>query len=107
MSATTLELLPTAERYPVDSAVREARKELMREATRAGITNESIGQWMNLAWRHLSAPADLDRARECAQRAVNIHFQWGPRLGEGFMFAPGGTTLQVAVERFGAVLPRC
>lgn len=99
-----LELHPTAERYPIRHEVREARTALLVEASRAGVTNETLGKHMQAAYL-FERSGDMERARKSAQAAVDSHFFWGPKLGEGFMFSEGGTTLRVCVERFGASLP--
>lgn len=55
-----------------------AARDVMREATRAGVTRESIGEWMGLAvrWERLGKHVD---AAICARRAIEIHETWGSR----------------------------
>jgi hypothetical protein len=55
-----------------------AAREVMGQATRAGVTKESVGEWMNLAarWERLGKHAD---AAECACKAIEIHEAWGSR----------------------------
>jgi hypothetical protein len=69
-----------------------AARDVMREATRAGVTCESIGGWMNLAarWSRLGKTAD---AAQCAARAIAIHETWGARHAT-YSMAEG--TLRVA-----------
>ena len=57
-----------------------AALEVMREATRAGVTKESIGEWMSLAvrWERLGKHVD---AAICARRSIEIHETWGARHG--------------------------
>jgi hypothetical protein len=53
-----------------------AAREVMGQATRAGVTGESIGQWMNLAWRCDARGKHADAARY-ARKAIEIHETWG------------------------------
>jgi hypothetical protein len=55
-----------------------AALEVMYQATRAGVTKESVGEWMNLAvrWERLGKHAD---AAACAHKAIEIHEAWGSR----------------------------
>jgi len=55
------------------------RKDIMRQATRAGITQESIGEWMNLA-RRFERLGNLVEAAICARKAIDIHEVWGSRF---------------------------
>ena len=55
-----------------------AAREVMGQATRAGVTKESIGQWMNLAWRCDARGKHADAARY-ARKAIEIHETWGRR----------------------------
>jgi hypothetical protein len=61
--------------------------EVMRQATRAGVTKESIGEWMNLAarWERLGKHAD---AAACARKAIEIHETWG-RLHATYAMSEG------------------
>lgn len=77
-----------------------AAREIFAEATRAGITRESIGSWMNLAARaryakHGARPADEAR---CLRRALEIHETWGQRHAT-YAFSTEGTTLRDALAR--------
>lgn len=53
-----------------------AAREVMGQATRAGVTKESIGQWMNLAMRWDGRGKHEDAA-SCARKAIKIHETWG------------------------------
>ena len=55
------------------------RKDIMRQATRAGVTQESVGEWMNLAVRY-GRLGNLVEAATCARKAIAIHEVWGSRL---------------------------
>ena len=55
-----------------------AARLIMGEATRAGVTRESFGQWMNLAIRYQRLGKAQDAA-DCALRAIAVHEVWGAR----------------------------
>lgn len=58
-----------------------ARRAIMGEATRAGITSESVGQWMNLAARsRYGRNPDPKGEAQCLRRALEIADIWGKRL---------------------------
>lgn len=55
-----------------------AAREIMREASRAGVSRESVGEWMAFARRYERLGRHGDAA-ECAARAIAIHETWGAR----------------------------
>ena len=55
-----------------------AALEVLGEATRAGVTNESFGEWMRLATLYQRQGNTTEAAR-CAGRAIEIHETWGSR----------------------------
>ena len=57
-----------------------AAREVMREATRAGVTKETVGEWMNLAVRY-ERLGNHAEAAACARKAIEIHETWGARHG--------------------------
>ena len=55
-------------------------KEIFREATRAGITAESVGEWLNLALRsRYGTRPDPESEADCIRRALYIHNTFGSR----------------------------
>ena len=56
-------------------AVRDAK----RRATQAGITEETTGEWMNLAVRHERMGRHQDAAH-CARQALKVADTWGRLL---------------------------
>lgn len=71
---TTHRLMRYLEAEVPQAAVRWAPT--MGAASRAGITCETIGQWMNLA-RRAERDGDLSTAGRCAAEALRVHEQWG------------------------------
>ena len=58
---------------------KNERKDIMRQATRSGLTQESIGEWMNLA-RRFERLGNFVEAATCARKAIDIHETWGSRF---------------------------
>lgn len=77
-----------------------AARVVMGEATRAGITKESVGQWMNLALRARYGVKPNEESEIAAlRRAIEIHETWGARhLNYAMDTRPGGT-LDMASRR--------
>lgn len=69
-----------------------AALEVMRQATRAGVTKESVGEWLNLAVRYERLGLYAD-AIACACKAINVHKTWGSRHAS---YAMAGGTLERA-----------
>jgi hypothetical protein len=59
----------------IDAAVRE----IMGEATRAGITKESFGQWHYLARRNEES-GNTEAEIHCLRKCLEIQEVWGSRL---------------------------
>jgi len=68
------------------------RKNIMAEASRAGITKETVGEWLNLARRYERLNNFLEAAN-CARKAIQIHEVWGSRLNS---YSMNEATLQRA-----------
>jgi hypothetical protein len=75
------------------------KRAIYAEATRAGITSESVGEWMNIAARNVRLAKRTDRSGEqvasCWQeaayayrRAIEIADTWGAKL-ECYSMSPG------------------
>ena len=58
-----------------------ATTELNRKATRAGVTKETFGQYMNIA-RRFQGLNLLDRAATSAQHALRVHADWPHLFGD-------------------------
>lgn len=72
---------------------------LFGEATRAGVTRESIGQHMNLAARaRYGRVPDPEMELRNLERAVEIHNTWGQQWHE-YSFGTTGDTHQRALAR--------
>lgn len=61
--------LPEFDRSP-------AAREIFRAASLAGVTKESVGEWMNLAIRHQRL-GNMAEVAECARHVIAIHETWG------------------------------
>ncbi len=72
--------LPEFDRSP-------AAREIFRQASQAGVTKESVGEWMNLAVRYQRLGNGAEAA-SCARRALDIHQTWGARHAT-YAMAPG------------------
>lgn len=63
---------------------------IMRDATSAGVTKETVGELMNLAIRY-GRLGCVKEAAELAQRALEINERWG-RLHESYSMPDGVVT---------------